>query len=84
MTLLAIYYTLRQGRKQRPLIKHRLGIYVNIALYVYTPHQGDAEIALGFCGGEVVIELSDRGMPYNPIAQERPKVLTIPFSYIIL
>ncbi|MBM6924841.1 ATP-binding protein [Pseudoflavonifractor phocaeensis] len=52
-------------------------IYVNIAHYAYTPGQGEATIRCEVEEGppvQVVIELLDNGVPYDPLAKADPDV----------
>ncbi len=52
-------------------------IYVNIAHYAYTPGVGDATIRCEVEAGppvQVVIELLDNGVPYDPLAKADPDV----------
>ena len=52
-------------------------IYVNIAHYAYTPGEGEATIRCEVEEGppvQVVIELLDNGVPYDPLAKADPDV----------
>lgn len=52
-------------------------MYVNIAHYAYTDQKGEASISCHVEEGtpcQVVIELRDRGIPYNPLARQDPDV----------
>lgn len=47
-------------------------IFVNIASYAYGPEGGDAVIRIGAEDGGVSVTFADRGVPFNPTAQEDP------------
>ena len=47
-------------------------IFVNIASYAYGPEGGDALIRIGTEDGGVSVIFEDRGIPFDPTAQEDP------------
>ena len=47
-------------------------IFVNIASYAYGPKGGDALIRIGTEDGSVRVIFEDRGIPFDPTAQEDP------------
>ena len=47
-------------------------IFVNIASYAYGPEGGDALIRIGAEDGSVSVIFEDRGIPFDPTAQEDP------------
>lgn len=49
-------------------------MFVNIASYAYEPGTGDATISIDFEGDDVVVQLRDTGMEFNPLAKIDPDI----------
>ena len=49
-------------------------IFVNIASYAYGDETGKAEISVENNSGEIIIELKDSGIPYNPLEKADPDI----------
>jgi len=49
-------------------------IFVNIVHYAYLPKEGDITLSLTFDSesGEVIVRISDSGIPFNPLEKEAP------------
>ena len=49
-------------------------MFVNIASYAYEPKTGDATISIDFEGDDVVVQLRDTGMEFDPLAKIDPDI----------
>ena len=49
-------------------------MFVNIASYAYEPKTGDATITVDFEGDDVIIQLRDTGMEFDPLAKIDPDI----------
>ena len=49
-------------------------MFVNIASYAYEPETGDATITVDFEGDDVIIQLRDTGMEFDPLAKVDPNI----------
>ena len=49
-------------------------MFVNIASYAYEPKTGDATISVDFEGDDVVVQLRDTGMEFDPLAKIDPDI----------
>lgn len=49
-------------------------MFVNIASYAYEPGTGDATISIDFEGDDVVVQLRDTGMEFDPLAKIDPDI----------
>ena len=47
-------------------------IFCNIASYAYAPEKGSVTVAADVQNGAAVIEFTDEGMPFNPLAADDP------------
>lgn len=49
-------------------------MFVNVAHYAYPDSEGDVKVGLGFKNDDVIITLTDEGIPFDPLAKEDPDV----------
>ena len=49
-------------------------VFVNIASYAYPDGGGTATISLDFEGDDVIVKISDNGIPFDPLAKEDPDI----------
>ena len=49
-------------------------LFVNIASYAYPDGGGTATISLDFEGDDVIVKISDNGIPFDPLAKEDPDI----------
>ena len=49
-------------------------MFVNVAHYAYEGFVGKVTLGLDFQGDDVIITLTDKGMPFDPLAKEDPDV----------
>jgi len=49
-------------------------MFVNVAHYAYDPNTGDCTIKVEFEEDDVIIQLRDTGMEFDPLAKEDPDI----------
>ena len=49
-------------------------IFVNVASYAYPNSTGNFEIGLDFINDDVLIEIKDKGIEFNPLLKEDPDI----------
>ena len=49
-------------------------IFINIVSYAYDGIKGEVRIGAEVSDGEISIEISDKGIPFNPLEKEEPDI----------
>lgn len=49
-------------------------IFINIVSYAYDGIKGEVRIGAEVSDGEIVIKISDKGIPFNPLEKEEPDI----------
>ncbi len=49
-------------------------IFINIVSYAYDGIKGEVKIGAEISDGEIIIEVSDKGKPFNPLCREDPDI----------
>ena len=49
-------------------------IFINIVSYAYDGIKGEVKVSAEVSDGEISIEISDKGIPFNPLEKEEPDI----------